>query len=51
MELSAPRYQRALQERFYLYTALTASRERLYITYAASTLEGDSWNLLWRWYS
>ncbi len=40
VELSAPRYQRALQERFYLYTALTASRERLYITYAASTLEG-----------
>ena len=40
VELSASRYQRALQERFYLYTALTASRERLYLTYASSTLEG-----------
>lgn len=40
VELSASRFQRALLERFFLYTTLCAPGERLYICYSAATLSG-----------
>jgi len=40
IELSASRFQRALLERFFLYSTLCGAGERLYISYSAATLSG-----------
>lgn len=40
VELSASRFQRALLERFFLYSALCAPRQRLYVSYSVATLGG-----------
>ncbi|MEG1943242.1 MAG: PD-(D/E)XK nuclease family protein, partial [Angelakisella sp.] len=42
IELSASRFQRALLERFFLYSTLCGAGERLYISYSGATLSGGA---------